>query len=308
MPLHTLLDLQKLNAGVGFDIIEENILLAPELRLIPAEIITGTEMKLTVRTDLPSVAFRKLNSGTARSKSKYEERIFQCADLSHQVAVDAALARKAIDPGRLFANHMSGAIEAAFRHVGKQFWYGVSNDSLGFPGVIAQMSGEGYTLADHEIDVTGTTAKSSVFMVRIARETLQFLAGNGSTITMAEEWKEETVYDTDNNPFQAFTNWLNGSLGARLANKHSVVRIKNIGTAANKTLTDAHLYQAYEKFTTALGAEPTHIFMTPRSQEQLRASRTNTGSNEKGTIPTLPSDWNGIPIVKSSAISNAETI
>lgn len=298
----TLLDLQKLNNGVGFDIIEENVLLAPELRIIPMDIITGTEMKLTVRTDLPSVAFRKLNSGTARSKSKYEERIFQCADISHQVAVDAALVRKAIQPERVLGNHMSGAVEAAFRHVGKQFWYGTNNDALGFPGVIAQMK------SDLEVDATGAAAKSSVFFVRIARETLQFIGGNGQTITMQEAWNEETVYDVTGNPFQAFTNWLNGAIGARLANKNAVVRIKNIGIAAGKTLTDALMYQAYEKFTTALGAEPTHIFMTPRSQEQLRASRTNTGSNERGLPPTLPSDWNGIPIVKSSAIGNDEAI
>lgn len=302
MSLPTLLEIQKLNAGVGFDIIEENVLLAPELRVIPMELITGTEMKLTVRTDLPSVAFRKLNSGTARSKSKYEERIFQCADISHQVAVDKQIVAKAIDPARLLTNHMSGAVEATFRHVGKQFWYGTTNDALGFPGVIAQMKSE------LEVDATGTAAKSSVFFVRVARETLQFIGGNNNSITMAEEWKDETVYDADGNPYQALTNWLNGAIGARLANKNSVVRIKNIGTAAGKTLTDALMYSAYEKFTTALGAEPTHIFMTPRSQEQLRASRTNTGSNEKGNVPTLPSDWNGIPIVKSSAISNAETI
>lgn len=304
----TLLDIQKLNAGVGFDLVEENVLLAPEFRIIPAEAITGTEMELTVRTDLPSVAFRRTNEGSARSKSTYENRIFQCADLSHQIAIDQSLARKQKDPARFMENHAAGAIEAAFRHCGKQFWYGTTNDAKGFPGVIAQMSGEGYTLADHEVDVTGTTAKSSVYFVRLARETLQIITGNGTAITLQPEWKEETVYDTSNNPFQAFTNWMNFACGARLANKHSVVRIKNIGIAANKTLTDLHMFAAYEKFTTALGAEPTHIFMTPRSVEQLRASRTNTGSNEKGTLPPLPTDWSGIPIVRSSAISNAETI
>jgi hypothetical protein len=300
----TLLDIAKLNSGVGFNIIEENILLAPELRLIPMETITGTEIRLTVRTDLPSVAFRRLNEGTPRSKSKYEERIFQCADLSHQVAVDKAIVDKAIDKGRVLENHMSGAVEAAFRHSAKQWYYGTSNDAKGFPGLIAQMLAD----SDHEVDATGASAKSSVWFVRIARETLQFIGGNGSTITMAEEWKDETVYDASGNPYQALTNWLNGAIGCRLANKHSVVRIKNLGTAAGKTLTDTLMYSAYEKFTTNLGAEPTHIFMTPRSQEQLRASRTNTGSNEKGNVPTLPSDWDGIPIVKSSAISNAETI
>ncbi len=300
----TLLDIQKINAGVGFDIVEENVLNCPELRLIPADTLVGTEMELTVRTDLPTVGFRRINEGTPRSKSKYETRIFQCADLSHQVAVDQALAKKQKDPARFLTNHMSGAIEAAFRHCGKQFWYGVTNDAKGFPGVIAQMLAD----ADHEVDAGGGAAKSSVFFVRLARETLQVLTGNGTALSMQEEWKEETVYDANGNPFQALTNWLNFAVGARLANKHSAVRIKNLGIAAGKTLTDDLMFDAYEKFTTALGAEPTHIFMTPRSQSQLRKSRTNTGSNEKGKPVPLPTDWEGIPIVKTSAISNAETI
>ena len=302
MPFPTLLDIKKLNDGVGFDLVEENVLLCPELRIIPAEVISGAEMKLTVRTDLPTVGFRNLNEGMARSKSQYEPRVFSCADISGQIAIDLGVYRRALDPLRLQQAEASGFMEAAFRHVAKQFWYGTTNDAKGFPGIIAQMLAD----AAHEVDATGTTAKSSVYFVRVARETCQFLFGNGTTIDLQPEWKEETVNDASGNPFQAMTNWLNGAVGARLANKNSVVRIKNIGTAAGKTLTDALMFSAYEKFTTALGAEPTHIFLTPRSREQLRASRTATTTN--GQPAPLPTDWNGIPLVASSAISNAETI
>jgi hypothetical protein len=128
----TLLDIVKVNAGIGFDLIEENVLLSPELRVIPADVITGTEMKLTVRTDLPTVGFRNLNTGTARSKSKYEERVFSCADLSGQIAVDMSLAKRALNQAQYLSNEASGFIEAAFRHVGKQTWYGTSNDAKGF--------------------------------------------------------------------------------------------------------------------------------------------------------------------------------
>lgn len=302
MPLPTLLDIKKLNDGVGFDIVEENVLLAPELRVIPAEVITGTDMKLTVRTDLPTVAFRNLNEGTPRSKSKHDVRVFSCADISGQIAVDLGIYNRAIDKPRFLAGEASGFMESSFRHVGKQFWYGVNNDAKGFPGVIAQMLAD----TEHEVDATGTTAKSSVFFVRIARETLQFLFGNGTTIDLKPEWTEETVYDTSSNPFQAITNWMNGAVGVRLANRHSVVRIKNIGTATDKTLNDAMMFAALEKFTTACGADPTHIFMTPRSVEQLRKSRQAT--NQKGDPVPLPTTWETLPIIRSSAISNSETI
>lgn len=302
MSFQTLLDIKKLNDGVGFDLVEENVLLCPELRIIPAEVIAGAEMKLTVRTNLPTVGFRNLNEGMARSKSQYETRVFSCADISGQIAIDLGVYRRALDPLRLQQAEASGFMEAAFRHVAKQFWYGTTNDAKGFPGIIAQMLAD----TEHEVDATGESAKSSVYFVRIARETCQFLFGNGTTIDLQPEWKEETVLDANGNPFQALTNWLNGAVGARLANKNSVVRIKNIGTATGKTLTDALMFKAYEKFTTALGAEPTHIFLTPRSREQLRASRTATTTT--GQPAPLPTDWNGIPLIASSAISNAETI
>lgn len=302
MPLPTLLDIKKLNDGVGFDIVEENVLLCPELRVIPAEVINGTDMKLTVRTDLPTIGFRNLNEGTPRSKSKYDNRVFSCADISGQIAVDLGVYNRATDKPRFLTGEASGFMEAAFRHCAKQFWYGVNNDAKGFPGVIAQMLAD----AAHEVDATGAAAKSSVFMVRIARETLQFLFGNGTTIDLLPQWREETVYDANANPFQAITNWMNGQVGARLANRHAVVRVKNIGTAAGKTLTDAMLFDAAEKFETACGAPPTHLFMTPRSVEQLRKSRTPT--NQKGDPVPLPTTWETLPIVRSSAISNDEAI
>ena len=297
-----LLDIVKQNEGVGFDLIEENILLAPELRIIPAEPMAGTDMKLTVRTDLPTVAFRNLGEGVARSKNKYETRVFSTADLSGQVAMDLGIYRRALNKPNVLANEASGFIEAAFRHVGKQFYYGTTNDAKGFPGIIAQM------LSELEVDATGSTAKSSAFMVRIGRETTQFLIGNEGSFGLLPQWKEETLYDANTNPYQGIANWFNGAIGCRVANKKSIVRIKNLGTDTGKGLTDNLLYEAYEKFTTALGAEPTHIFLTPRSREQLRKSRTNTGSNQKGEVPSLPNDWNGIPLVGTSAISHAETI
>ena len=303
MSVTTLLDIKKLNDGVGFDLVEENVLLCPELRIIPAEVINGSDMKLTVRTGLPTLGFRNVNEGSARAKSEYESRVFSCADISHQIAIDKAAYNRALDKVRLKKSEASGVTAAAFRHIAKQFWYGTSNDAKGFPGVIAQM------LADsaHEVDATGSSAKSSVLFVHIAEDTLQFLFGNGTTLDFEGEWNEnDTALDSEGKPYPAITNWMSCAVGARLANKNAVVRIKNIGTASGKTLTDALMYQAFEKFSTALGVPPTHVFMTPRSQEQLRSSRTAT--NATGAPAPLPVQWESLPVIVSSAISNAESI
>ena len=297
----TLLDLAKIDAGDSYPLIEEAIKIAPELSLFPADTIDGTTMELTVRSDLPTVGFRNANQGAPRSKSKYLTRVFQTHLLDAQIAVDEPALMRQRSPGRYMQGEQRGHLEAALQHVSKQVYYGVGNDSKGFPGLIAQAKAD----AAHEVDADGSTALTSVWMIRVGPATFEVLTGNGRTIYFDEEWRRETIYDASNNPIPGLTNWMHGTLGLRLANQNACVRIKKIGTDSNKGLTDTLLFQAYEKFT-EFGMEPTHILMNGRSREQLRSSRTNTGSNERGTPPPLPSDWNGIPIVRTAGILNNE--
>lgn len=300
-----MLDVAKSDAGIGYSIIMEASKAAPEIGLLPFDYISGTEMKLTVNTVLPTVGFRKVNEGAPRSNGLQEERVFQCFNLDHQLAVDQAAARKSADVGRFLENKAVVTLEALFQKVSKQVYYGTNStrgDAKGFPGLLEQA----LTDADHVVDATGSTAKTSVWMVRLGRETLELLGGNSSSITFDEgDWIEETIYDASGNPIPALTKWLRGDLGLRLANKNCAVRIKNLSTDFGKGLTDALLGKALELFT-EFGPEPTHIIMNGRSREQLRTSRTNTGSNEKGSPPPVPADWMGIPIIRTSGLVNSE--
>jgi len=301
MAVPTLLDIARLEAGAAFPLIEESVQLAPELRVIPAEIIDGNTMQLTVQTGLPSVAFRNANEGTARTKANYEARIFQCHILDHQVAVDIALVKglAAARRAAVFENHAAGVIEAAFGYVGSQTWYGTGNDAKGFPGMIAQMADD----ATHVVDAGGNSAKTSVWFVAIGRETVQYLFGNGTTIGLNGNWDVETILDASNNPFQAYVNYMTGTIGLRLANKNSVVRIKNIEEDTHK-LSDTLMYDAF-KLCLDLKMMPTRIFMNSRSLMQLRAARTAT--NATGAPAPLPRDWEGIPIEPTNSIGIAET-
>jgi hypothetical protein len=301
MSVPTLLDIAKLDAGIGYPLIEEAVKLAPELMVVPADTIIGTTMELTVRSGLPSVRFRNANEGVPRSKSTYETRTFQTHILDHQVAVDEQIVHGARDKGRLLENHASGAMEAAMQYIGSQFYYGTGNDTKGFPGLLAQCKSD----AAHTVDAAGATSKTSVWFLRLGRECVEFLFGNGQTIRLNDTWDLETVYDDNGNPYKAYTNWMKGRVGMRLANKNCAVRIKNLEEAGTnkKTLNDSLLYSAYEKFT-EFGFEPTHIFMNGRSREQLRNSRTATNSN--GTPAPLPTEWEGIPIIRTASIANDE--
>lgn len=302
MSLPTLLDIAKLDAGIGYPIIEEAVKLAPELMVVPADTILGTTMELTVRTGLPSVRFRNANEGVARSKSSYETRTFQTHILDHQIAVDDQVVNGARDKGRLLENHATGVMEATMQYIGSQFYYGTGNDSKGFPGLLAQCKSD----AAHTVDAGGAAAKTSVWFLRLGRECVEFLFGNGQTIRLNDQWELETVYDDNGNPYKAWTNWMSGRIGMRLANKNCAVRIKNVeeSGASKKSLNDSLLFAAYEKFT-EFGMEPTHIFMNGRSREQLRNSRTATNPN--GTPAPLPTEWEGIPIIRTASIANDES-
>jgi hypothetical protein len=301
MSVPTLLDIAKLDAGIGYPLIEEAVKLAPELMVVPADTILGTTMELTVRSGLPSVRFRNANEGVPRSKSTYETRTFQTHILDHQVAVDEQIVNGARDKGRLLENHASGAVEAAMQYIGSQFYYGTGNDAKGFPGLLAQCKSD----VAHTVDAAGAASKTSVWFLRLGRECVEFLFGNGQTIRLNDTWDLETVYDDNGNPYKAYTNWMKGRIGMRLANKNCAVRIKNLEEAGTnkKTLNDSLLYSAYEKFTD-FGFEPTHIFMNGRSREQLRNSRTAT--NASGTPAPLPTEWEGIPIIRTASIANDE--
>lgn len=298
----TILDLKKMQDGLGYNVIEENVEKHPEFQVIPADELVGTEMTLTVRNDLPTVNFGKINEGTGESKSGYSTRIFQTAYLDALIKVDVRLLqqRTAESAGRYLESEQSGYIESAMRHAAKQFWYGTKNDEKGFPGVIAQMS----TSANHVIDATGTTGKSSVFFVSAGAEKLQWLFGNGQTIDF-DEWIRQTVKaPVGDGEIDALTSWMHFAPGVRLANRNAVVRIKNITEESNKKLTYDLMQDALQKFRDEHGMEPTDIFMTGRSRRQLRDS----AKTPEIVNPPLPTEFEGIPIRQTHALSNAETI
>jgi len=296
----TTLDVAKLDAGAGYPVIDQTIGNAPELEIFAADTIAGATMELTVLTALPTVGFRGANEGSSRKKAEWATKVYQTGILEEQVAIDiVGVLAGSKDQGRTLISHSKPFMKATLKHIAKQLWYGTGNDVKGFPGMTMQYSAD----TDHEVDATGTTALTSVWFVEEGPENLELLYGNGASITMSDDWKEETVHDANGKPFRAATNWINGRPGLRLANKHAAVRIKNVGTANGKTLTDALMGQALQKCI-ELEMNVTSIWMTPRSCEQLRSSRTTYSPT--GQPAPRPTEFQGIPIKETTNLSNAE--
>lgn len=305
----TILDIKKIEAGNGYNVIEENVKLHPEFTIVPADTIPGTDMTLTVRTDLPTVQFSRINEGVPESKGGYSTRIFQLAFLDALIKCDVRLLenRTADAAGRYLESEQSAHVEAAMRHAGKQFYYGLANDDKGFVGLIAQMN----TDAAHVFDLNAPSGegRTSVFLVAKGPEKVQWLFGNNRTLDF-DDWMKQTVKGVNNLDMEAMISWMHFAAGVRLANRNALVRIKNIGTtvnavpATNKALNWDIMQDAVQSMRDELGMEPTDIFMTGRSRRQLRdLSKTPEHPN-----PPLPKDFEGIPIHQTHSISNAETI
>lgn len=309
----TLLDLAKQRGNdVQVGLIEESIQVNPELRLIGMRPISGTSYKTLIRTGYPVAQFRFANEGVPRSKSTFENRITECFILDSQIAADKAVA-DVWEPGGVGAYQMieaGGVMEAVFRRVGRQVYYGNSDvsvaaglgDAKGFPGFV-----DAYDVAAHEVDATGTTAKSSVWAVKLGIKDVHFVSGGGGLPNILPEWRTQTVQVEDNAAFTAYVNSLMGWIGMQVGSLHSLVRIKNLGTDTNKGLTDSLGYSALELFPT--GVVPDFFLMNRRSVKQLRESRqaiVAVGGGLPNSVPQ-PTELAGIPIVVTDNISNAET-
>lgn len=314
--LPTLLDLLKLNAGrkeVG--LIEANLIHAPELQHFPARTIKGTSYDTVLRVGLPSVAFTAVNEGVVPSKSRYENKTVQTFPIRSVVKADKALADAAEDGSAAYlALEASGVSEAVLRHLGRQIWYGRKAGTghvkgfLGLQDVVAN---------EQLVNATGTTVDgaSSVYMVKFGPQHVQLLFGN-NTVLKLPPFREETAKDDNGGEFDAYVSHLTGWAGIQAVNPYSVTRICNITAENGKTLTDALLAEALNRFPS--GIKPDLIFMTRRSRSQLQADRAGKvalqGNGKTGTIggasayaPT-PTEFESIPIIDTDSLLNTEAI
>lgn len=296
---YTLRQLAELKAGDEFPVVNEVISRVPELDIFPVVPRSERSFTVSVRTSNPTASFRHANEGTASSIATFENRTFAMQLLEGLINIDKkGIAMGASDDGaRVMLQHMTGAAESAAQALVNQLWYGTIKDAKGFPGL--------YELYDptNDVNAGGSSATSSVWMVEMGVEGPTLYSGNGDGLAMGE-WKETLHTLSDGKSLEVLYNTIGGYFGLTLFSKLKAIRIKNIDAGSNK-LTDTLLYSAIQK-AEEIGMRPTHCFMTPRSQFQLRASRTATNpTGAPAPIPTIVPDTN-VPIISTINLSNAE--
>lgn len=308
----TLLDIAKLNgsdAEVG--LIEESLVVAPEVARFPAKVIRGVSYPCSVRLANPAVTFRNANEGQTAVASVFAKRQVECFILDAQIRADKAVAdsyEEGADSWK--AIEAAGVMKGSLATLGRQVWYGSdgngsinkSGDAKGFPGALGC-----YNPTDMEVDATGSSATtgSSVWGVCFGPQEASLVFGNNSTISLGD-WQTQQVLDSNSKPYTAYTNGLTGWAGMQVGHKNCLGRIRDLTADSGKGLTDALLSQLLGKFLTGIGRAPDAYFMTVRSLLQLQASRTATSPS--GAPAPIPTDFMGVPLIWTNSLLNTETL
>lgn len=303
MPRATLLDIAiaaGTDAVVG--LIEETIVSAPEVREGQARTIAGLNYKTLVRTGLPTVAFRDANMGNEAQKSTFENRLVETFILNPRFEVDRAIADRYEDgAGAYLAIEAAGQMEAAFQHLGRQFYYGRTSlgDSRGFPGLLEAVH------SSMTVDAGGTTANtgSSVWAVRWGPQDVIWVWGNGGQLELSEV-RTETLFDATAKPFTGYVQEFLAYPGLQVGNRYAVARIRKLTEDPGKGLTDALIANLLSRF--PAGYAPHALFMGRRSLRQLQQSRTAT--NPTGAPAPFPQEAFGIPIFVTDSILDTEPL
>lgn len=299
----TFLEIAKMNADSAIiPLIEKDIVLTPELDLIPFDTIDGTSYKTLLRTSLPTATFRDPNTGAEIVTSRYENKLVETKYLDVPLEIDVALT-SASEKGEAYALALEedGGVKAAMKKMGLQFFYGTGTggDAAGFPGAVQMVD------SSCVVDATGTTEDTctSVYALKLGNDSVQGVMGKGGKLGFQTWFKQRVVRSSKS--LTAWCNNLEGWYGVQWVAPYSIGRIKKVTEDSGKGMTDKLISKLLVKMMVK-GVRPDVLLMNGRSIGQLQESRTAT--NPTGVPAPFPDSAFGIPIVVTNSILNTEKL
>ena len=289
---------------------------APVLRVLHAmQSSNGTVHKYNVETTAPVIGFRAVNDGADYTASISTQTSINLKYIDAKVIEDAAECRAYRGGATAWMdNRTARQLREALFTLEKQFFNGtVGGAAGGFLGLAddANYNGASDALV---INAAGTTAAtgSSVWFIRSTPDDASVaLVGAGDNglatpninFTVGDIF-ESVVLGANSKSMVAMVRDAGGHLGVQIGSKYAVARIANLTEDSGKGLTDTLLARALALF--PVSDQPTHICMNRRSLRQLQVSRTTYSPT--GFPAPRPTEYEGIPIVVTDAITSTETL
>jgi len=190
-----------------------------------------TGHRMEVVTGLPEAYWRSYNMGLPPSKAVTAQIDEQIGMLGQYSRVDKDIADLNGNTAQYRTNKDRVHIEAMNQGMANGFIYGnPANDSREFMGLSTRYSSLSADNAQNIIDAGGTGSKlTSIWMVVWSPSTVFALFPKGSKAGLEiKDHGEQTVYDENNNPFQAYQRYYSWKTGLAVQDWRYVVRIANI--------------------------------------------------------------------------------
>ena len=275
----------------------------------------GTTHKYNVESTAPVIGFRAVNAGADYTASDSTPVSVNLKYIDATIREDIAACQAYRGGSEAWLdNRTRRQLRQALFTLEKQVFNGtVGGDASGFNGLADDANYN--QIADAlVVNAGGTTANtgSSVWFIRSTPDNASMaLVGAGDeglsmdniNFLIGETFKSQ-IAGSNSKLMTALCRDIGGHLGIQIGSKYAVARIANLTADSGKGLTDSLLADALALFPSA--DQPTHIVMNRRSQTQLRKSRTTY--SPIGTPAPRPSEYEGIPIVVTDAITNTEAL
>lgn len=273
------------------------------MHAIPAS--HGTDHKYLKESGAPVVGFRAANAGIdwKTDSDTLVELALKILDASF--GVDRALIDNAARGGAsIMMRKAQRHLRAAFAHAELQMFYGDggvdANDAAGFKGLADILNDTADAMV---IAADGTADRTSVWAIRSTPDEsgAAIVTGNDGTIAISDYYPQDLL-DGSGKHFPGYHQPIFGYLGYQFGSAKAAARLGNIGSDGTG-LTDDYLSDLYGLFPASY--KPNMFVMNVRSVMQLQKSRTTYSPT--GAEAPLPTDWNGVQIVVTDNLGNAET-
>ena len=281
-----------------------------------------TGHRVTIRTGLPAVYWRALNAGVPGSKSTTAQVDEGVGMLEAYARIDKDLAMLNGNTPAFRLSEDTAFLEAMNQAQAQTLFYGnVATNPAAYTGLASRygtISGAGN--AQNIIDAGGTSSNNtSIYLVLWGENTVFCPFPKGSTAGLIhEDMGQLTVYDTNQNPYQAFQTHYQWKNGLVVKDWRYVVRICNINTAnlvAQSSAADliTLLSRALDRIPNwGLGRPAFYMNRTVYSMLRVQALNKSNfalsvekGLNQFGS-PTSWLSFEGVPLRRVDQLLNTE--
>ena len=190
----------------------------------------ATGHRITQRTGLPAVAYRKMNEGVPNSKSKTAQMTESTAMLEGRMEVDKAEAELGGDVGSFLESESIAFTEGMNQTMAETMFYGSSTSPEEFVGFAERYNDLSAVNAQNIIDAGGTGSDNcSIWLMGWGAETVSGIYPKGSTAGLSmEDLGVDDAFDENNNRYRAYMSHWKWDNGICLKDWRYVVRIANV--------------------------------------------------------------------------------